>query len=209
MTVPACNVCNEAYSKDEKLAAAIICTVSFTDADGEAVAKGGRVYSRMQRDKALRKFIDVRLGSDGIFRADQAAIEILSRVMKKTAAGLLFHEYGRLVHPDKLSVIALEHAKNFDPAAFVELYRRDDGSWPEVTPSVRELERQVFAFEGMAPPHTTEWQIYIPEFFEYKFVRRSNRKLMCAMKLHDTLTVLLECPWPSRDGPRRKGKPRK
>jgi hypothetical protein len=30
-----------------------------------------------------------------------------------------------------------------------------------------------------------EWRIYIPKFFEYMFLRRSNSRLMCAMNLHD------------------------
>jgi hypothetical protein len=206
MTVPACTACNTGYSKDEELTEAIICIVSFTNADREAVAEGGRLYLKMQRHHALRDFIDERLGSDGNFYRDQAVIETVSRVMKKTATGLLFFEFGRLVHPDDLSVIALEHAKNVHPAAFAELHRRNDSLWAKVTPSGRELERQVFALEGIVPPHMPEWQVYIPEFFEYVFVRRSNRMLMCAVKLHDALTVLLECPWPSRAGPRRNGK---
>ena len=207
MTMPACTACNLAYAQDELRTAAIICTVSLTKADREAVAEGGWVYSAMQRDQVLRTFIGERLGADGIFRPDHLVLETLSRVMKKTAVGLLFWEFGRLVPRDSLSVIAIEHAKNIHPVALAELHRRDDALWAEVTHSGREIERQVIAVEGMVPPHMPEWRVYVPEFFEYMFLRRSNRMLMCAMKLHETLTVLLECPWPARGGPRRKGKP--
>jgi len=208
MTIPACAACNAAYSEDETRAAVIICTVSFTESDRRAVAKGGWVYSAMQRNQILRKFVNDRLGSDGIFRPDHVIIETLSRVMKKTAAGLLFFEFGRLIHPNDLSVIAIEHAKNVQPEAIVELHRRDDNLWTEVTPSGRELEKQAMAACGLVPRHMPSWKVYLPEFFEYMFIKRSNKMLMCAMKLHDTLTVLLECSWPSRAGPRRRGKPR-
>ena len=91
--------------------------------------------------------------------------------------------------------------------ALAELHRRDDGLWAEVTPSGRELERQAMAVCGMIPRNMAEWRVYIPEFFEYMFMRRSNKMLLCAMKLHDALTILLECPWPAGAGPRRHGKP--
>lgn len=206
MTVPSCTACNLAYAQDEQRATAIICIVSFTKADCEAVVEGGWVYSAMQQDQVLRKFIGERLGADGSFRPDHLALEILSRVMKKTAVGLLFWEFGRLVPRDSLSVITIEHAKNIHPVALAEIHRRDDALWAEVTPSGRELERQVMAVKGMVPPHMPKWRVYVPEYFEYMFLRRSNRMIMCAMKLHEALTVLLECPWPARAGPRRKGK---
>jgi len=159
------------------------------------------------RRKAMRDFINARLGSDGIFRPDQAVITTIARVMTKTTTGLLFHEYGRLVPIDEIEVIAIEHAKNVDPSAFAEQHRRDDALSAEVTPTGRELTRQVIALYGHKPPYMSEWRVYLPEFFEYMFVQRSNGKLLTVLKLHDALTVLLECPWPSAAGPRRRGKP--
>lgn len=207
MTVPACTACNVAFSNDELRAAAVICSVSFTSADREAVAEGGWVYGAMERDKALKRFINERLDANGYFQVDQTVIETLSRIFVKTAVGLLFFEFGRILNRGDISLLALEHAKNVDPSAFVELHRRNDGGWAEVTPSGRELERQVMAVEGLRPAHMSEWRAYVPGYFEYLFIRRSNRMLLCALKLHDALTVLLECPWPSRAGPRRRGKP--
>jgi len=209
MTVPACTPCNGGFSADELRVAAVVCTVSFTQNDREAVAPGGWVHSAMQADRALQEFISSRLGDDGIFRPDQIVYETVSRIMVKTAAGLLFHEFGRLVPLDKLCIVALEHAKNVHPAALVELHRRDDGGWAEVTPSGRELERQVLAVYGEQPSHMPEWRVYVRDYFEYLFIRRSNNQLLTAMKLHDALTILLECPWPSRAGPRRGGRPPK
>jgi hypothetical protein len=79
----------------------------------------------------------------------------------------LFFEFGRLVHPNDLTVIAIEHTKNVHPTAAVELHRRNDSLWAEVTPSGRELERQVMAACGLKPRHMPPWKIYFPEFFEY------------------------------------------
>ncbi len=172
-------------------------------------APGGWVHSAMQSDRALREFVNSRLGDDGIFRPDQVICQMVSRIMAKTAAGILFHEFGRLISLDNLHIIAMEHAKNVHPSALVELYRRDDGAWAEVTPSGRELERQVFAAYGEQPPHMPEWRLYVRDFFEYMFIRRTNNTLLTAMKLHNALTILVECPWPSRAGPRRKGRPPK
>lgn len=200
MTVPACSSCNASYSADEQRAAAIVSTISFTREDRKAVAEGGWLYSALQRDKVLKNFIADRLAPDGMFRVDRALVETLTHVFKKTAVGLLYFEFGRLIHAEDLSVIAFEHAKNIHPLAFVELYRRDDAAWSEVTPSGRELERQVLAVCGMIPKYMPGWRVYIPEFFEYMFLRRSNKMLLCAMKIHDALTVLLECPWPTSAG---------
>jgi hypothetical protein len=161
----------------------------------------------MERDPSLSDFVSARLGADGVFRTDAAVMQVISRIATKTAAGLLFHEFGRVVPLADISLVAVDHFKNLRPSALAELHRRDDALWAEVTPSGRELERQVFAWDGQEPPHMPKWRIYVPEFFEYMFLRRSNNMLLTALKLHDALTVLLECPWPSRAGPRRKGRP--
>ena len=207
MTIPACSTCNGGYAVDEMRLAAVVCTVSFTKRDREAVATGGWVHSAMQSDSALCEFISSRLGVDGVFRPDEVIFQIASRIMAKTATGLLFHEFGRLVPPRRLKIIAIEHAENVHPLALIEQHRRDDGGWAEVTPSGRELERQVLALYGEPPPNMPRWRVYVPDFFEYMFIRRSNNTLLTAMKVHNALTVLVECPWPSRTGPRRGGRP--
>lgn len=209
MTVPACKVCNTGFSSDELRAAAVVCTVSFTKADREAVAPGGWVHSAMERDKALKRFIDSRLQPDGIFMPDEEVIQALHRVAKKTAIGLLFYEFGKILRPTELEVIALDHAKNIHPSALVEAHRRNDSLFAEVTPSGRELERQVMALCGLEPRHMPRWKVHIQQFFEHMFIKRSNDRMLCAMKFHDTLTILVECPWPSDAGPRRVGKPRR
>jgi hypothetical protein len=208
MTVPACSVCNNAYSNEENYVAAMIGTVGFTKGDREAVAEGGWIHSSMQRDNKLRKFVTDRLGADGVFRPDRQVLDLVHRIMKKTATGLLFFEFGRIVPPDDLCVIAVEHAKNILASALVESYRLDDDGFAEVTPSGRGLERQVMAIYGLEPKHMTKWRVLAPEYFEFMFIKRSNQKLMCAMKVHDVLNVLLECPWPSGSGPRRRGRSR-
>jgi hypothetical protein len=163
----------------------------------------------MEGDAALREFISSRLGSDGMFRLDQLVIATISRIMTKTAVGLVFHEFGRLVPMHEIRVVAIEHARNINPAALTELHRRDDGYWAELTPSGRELERQVFAAYGHEPPNMPDWRVYVPGYFEYMFIRRTNSRLLVSLKLHDAITVVLECPWPSGAGPRRGGKPRR
>ena len=207
MTIPACRACNAGYSQDEVRAAAVVSTVSFTASDRRATAPGGWLHTAMNRDQALARFIADRMGDDGIFQVDEIVVKTLSRVMIKSAVGLIFFEFGRIVPRDHVTVLAIEHAKNVVPEAMMELFRCVDGGWAEVTPSGRELEREVMAVAGIPPRHTTPWKIYVPDFFEYNFLRRSNNTLLCAMKLHEALTVLVECPWPSRAGPRRRGKP--
>jgi hypothetical protein len=207
MTVPACSRCNFEFSQDEARTAAVVCTVSFTQADRVAVASGGWIHLAMQRDPALGDFIGKRLAPDGVFRPDSAVIDPISRVLAKTTAGLLFHEFGRVVSMRDLVLLAVEHTRNVHPSTLAETYRRDDSTWGEVTPSGRELERQVIGVYGQEPPHMPKWRVYVPDFFEYMFLRRTNGMLLTAIKLHDALTVLMECPWPSRAGPRRKGRP--
>jgi hypothetical protein len=208
MTVPACRRCNTSFQQGELCAAAILCTVSFTTADRAAVAQGGWANTAIERDRALADFIEERMGPDGIFRVDRTVVDIFSRVITKTAVGLLFYEFGRPIPRERLHIIGIEHSANVQADAFVECHRRIDAGWAEVTPSCRELERQVMALSGLAPRHMPKWKVYVPGFFEYIFIRRTNGKLLCAMKLHDTLIVVTECPWPSMRGPKRGGKPR-
>ncbi|MBL9085435.1 MAG: hypothetical protein JNK76_26760 [Planctomycetales bacterium] len=155
----------------------------------------------------MNEFITSRLDNNGIFHPDTEVMRVFRRIMEKTITGLLFHEFGRLVSTSEVDVIAIEHAENTHPLALVESHRRDDSGWAEVTPSGRELERQVLAVYGQAPRNMPKWRTYVPDYFEYMFIRRSNNMLLTAMKLHNALTVIAECPWPNRAGPRRKGKP--
>ena len=207
MTVPACQRCNGGYSTEETLTAAVVATVSFGEYDRRATREGGWLDSAKKKDISLARFLDERLGADGIFKVDERVIQCLSRVLTKTAVGLIFFEFGLIVPKENICLVGLEHAKNILPDAFVEQFRRSDNAWAEVTPSGRELERQVMALAGLRPPHTSPWKTYIAGFFEYKLIRRSNQTLLCAMLLHDSVTALFESPWPSQAGPRRRGKP--
>jgi hypothetical protein len=141
MTVPACAQCNVNFSADEKRAAAVICTVSFTEADRLAVAPGGWMDQDIQRDASLRRLLNERLGPDGFFQIDELIVQIFTRVMSKTALGLLFHEYGRPIPLNQIKLLGIEHAHNIEPSAFVEINRHEGLEYAEVSPSGRELER--------------------------------------------------------------------
>lgn len=209
MTVPACFRCNNNFSQDEMRVAAVLCTVSFTAADRAATSPGGWIHEALERDRALREFVNVRLDANGVFHPDAEVIQVFSRVMTKTAAGLLFYEFGRTIPVSEISFITVGHTKNIHPSALAESCRRDDGGWAEVTKSGRELERQAIAFSGDEPPHMPDWRTYVPGYFEYLFLRRSSGTLLTAVKLHDALTVILDSPWPAAAGPRRGGRPRR
>jgi hypothetical protein len=77
----------------------------------------------MQRDESLRQFVSSRQGADGMFRLDQEVTSTIERIAKKTAFGLLFQEYGRLVPFSDLQVIAMQHANNVHPNALTEQHR--------------------------------------------------------------------------------------
>lgn len=161
MTVPACSRCNVGFSQDELRTAAVISTVSFLESDRLAVAPGGRIYEQMARNPKLGDFVSSRLGQDGIFQADLGVKSVIARVMTKTTAGLLFYEFGRIVPLSDISVLAMEHARNANPSALAEMYRRDDNGWAEVTPSGRMLERQALSFLGYTSPHMPKWRVDI------------------------------------------------
>jgi hypothetical protein len=207
MTMPACAACNGGFSKDEVFVAAVVSTVSFTEADRVSVAPGGRIWSAMNHDRSLKEFVESRMDANGNFHPDAEVMRMIHRVAAKTAAGVLFHEFGRVVPIGQVSLVDVNHAKNIHPSALAELNRRDDGLWAEVTPSGRELERHAFAFHGEEPPHMPKWRTYVRGYFRYMFVRRSNHKILVAMNLHEALIMLVEAPWPSRRGPHRDGQP--
>ncbi len=204
MTIPACKTCNRSFSDDENLLKAIILTVSFNPADIQESNENGWLFQKKRRDKKLRDFIDSRLTEDGIFLLDQNAFDVIARIATKTTVGLLLYEFGRVVSMADVCVVGLEHTKNYDPTAFAEIHRRDDGLCPEITSSGRELERQVQAMFGIPSKNTAKWKIFIPDYFEYLFMERSNGKLLTGLNFHNAITILLECPWPSMAGPNRK-----
>lgn len=209
MTIPACETCNTGFSADEMRVAAVVSTVSFMPQDRQALGVGGWIHSAMRLDRTLNEFITSRLDDNGIFHADAEVMRAFRRIMSKTVTGLLFHEFGSLASNNSVDVLAIEHAENVHPLAMVERYRRTHSHLAEVTPSCRELERQVLAMCGEVPTSMPKWRIYVPDYFEYMFIRRSNSMLLTAMKIHNALTVVAECPWPNKAGPRRKGKPPK
>ena len=96
MTIPACGACNAGYSQVEVRAAAVASTVSFTASDRRATAPGGWLHTAMNRDQALARFIADRMGDDGIFQVDEIVVKTLSRVMIKSAVGLIFSESGQI-----------------------------------------------------------------------------------------------------------------
>lgn len=207
MTVPACAACNAGFAADETRAAAIITTVSFTAADRVATAPGGWLHSAKSGDRALARFIEDRIGADARFMPDDEAMRVLSRILIKTVVGLVFFEYGRIIPRGQLEVVGIEHSRNTIPDAFLEANRHVGVGWAEVTPSGRELERQVLAAFGLPPKVATTWTEYVPEFFAYIFIKRSDQTLLCGVRLHDALTALVRCPWPAAAGPLRTGKP--
>ena len=189
--------------------AAVVCTVSFTDGDRIAVAPGGWVHSAMQRDIALRDFINTRFGADGVFRPDGAVMEAISRVMTKTAAGLLFHEFGRMVPLRDIALVAVEHAQNVPPSALAESYRRDDAGWAEVRPSGRELERQVVALSGHEPPNMPKWRVYRSVVLRVYVSSPLESHALDGDETSRRADGAAGVPMASRAGPRRKGRPRK
>lgn len=207
MTVPACPACNNRFSLMEERAAAVIATVSFRGEDQAATRPGGWLHRAKESDAALAQFIGSRVNKDGFFQVDHEVKDTLATVMAKTAVGLLFHEFGRIVTLESITLAGLEHARNILPEAFLEMHRQEGHGFAEVTPSGRELERQIQALLGLRPRHSAIWKIYVPGYFEYAFIRCSDQTMLCGMKVHDALTGVVRCPWPSRAGPRRRGAP--
>lgn len=207
MTVPACAHCNQEYSNDEQRFRAILAAVSFAEEDRVAFGDGGEVFRAMEKDARLRELIHNRLSNDGFFQVDDEILQIVSRVMAKTAAGILFYEFGKVVPIQELRFVGVSHSSSIEPTAFIEQHRRNDALYEEVTPSCRQLERQVLAMMGHAPRNMPKWKDYVPGSFAYMFLRRSNQRILVAMNVHQCLTVLVEGPWPKSAGPRRGGKP--
>jgi hypothetical protein len=87
MTVPACAACNASYAKLEDRTAAIVATVSFTDADKLATVEGGWLHSARRRDRSLARFIDDRIDQDGYFRLDEEAYRVLAAILTNERGG--------------------------------------------------------------------------------------------------------------------------
>lgn len=208
MTIPACIDCNHGFHIDEIRVAAVVHVVSFTDADRAAMKDGGWVHSAIHGDRVLEAFIANRMDEAGVFHPDHEVFDAFRRIMTKTTTGLLFHEFGRIVRPEEITMLGVEHTHSIPASAFVELHRAVSSGYPEVTPSVRQLERQVLAMYGQETPTMPKWSIYLKGYFEYILMRREDSRMLVGLLLHDALTIALDVPWPGTAGPRRNGKPR-
>ncbi len=226
ITLPACRECNSGFSFDESLVKTMI---AITSKHPELVAErrpGGRVERTMARDARLRSIIESARRADGNYELAGELLASFDRVMRKTAQGLFFGLYERLVPKDQVEVRLVSDQRFLTPERVIDQMRppqfRDitDEPLPAITPCSWPVREPVFfvtvqpATGGnpvqrlfrLARETPVDWIEFQPGVFRFAFVMSDDHQAVCVLDLWKTLVVAVAAPWPDRRGPMRRGR---
>lgn len=190
-TVPACQTCNNSFSKDEEYIKDAICHVGFTDILQDKL-KNGSTHRALQRKEKYQKLFDKSHNhmNDGkiYFTPDKKRFE---KVILKIAKGLFLTKYKRYPDNIKFSVRYIEHTKHIPLMLRQLTYKRrvfkEEGMWPEV--GSRELEIAVTNTPSLLP-----WTSIQPEIFE--FLLRpdpdDSKYNLLLINFHETVWALVQ-----------------
>jgi hypothetical protein len=97
LTLPACKSCNNRYSKHENLVRAVIGFAGVHEKLEKERQPGGRLLRSLERDPKLRSQIESARREDGAIQLVGDVLIAFDEVFKKTARGLFWGLYDRLV----------------------------------------------------------------------------------------------------------------
>jgi len=226
ITLPACKKCNSGFSFDEDVVKTLI---ALTSTHPDLVAErepGGRIERAMARDKRFRSVIEEARREDGNYEMAGELLASFDRVMKKTAQGLFFGLYQRLVSAHEIEVLFISDQRFATPDQVVDQIRpplfRDitDEPLPEITPSSWPVREPIFFVTLQTEPGTPPlqrlfrmvretpvvWEDFQPDVFRFGFVKSESGRAVCVMDLWKTLVVAVAAPWPDSRGPLRRGR---
>ncbi|MCY2930187.1 MAG: hypothetical protein NTV86_11965 [Planctomycetota bacterium] len=190
-TIPACHKCNERFSEDEEVVEAVLAHVSFEE-DLMRERRGGKVARAIDRNPKLKASTEGQTDENGRFRVTKKTLGKVSRVAEKTVQGLYFRRYERMLAPQDVTVLAIEHQHQVSVDQMIKQFCGPE-SWPDVTRDGKALERAALAHLGDIK---VDWEDYQPGVFRFAFFKGRRSRLVCLLDLHQTLVVAVECPRP-------------
>ena len=173
-TVPACLACNRRFSMHEQYTIALLAQIGTSRALGNKVDAGGAVDRAFERSPAFeQRFID-RLSVDESGRVlIEPEVERVELVLRKVVAGLYRLRYGRTASMESLGPV---------------------GFWPYNLDDQVPVQALLEAYTERFKPK--RWAVVQRGVFEYMFVRRTDGRLSCVVRWHETLWVTCIVPWP-------------
>lgn len=226
ITLPACQDCNGGFSFHEGVVRALLTIVGTRP---ELVAErqaGGRLDRALQRDVRLRGVLDQALQPNRSYQLAGELLVAFQRVLRKTAQGLFFAMYERLVPAEQVQLIRVfdqrmvsreEVVADLRPNPLVDI---TDEPVSEISPSSWHVREPIFIMEmrpleGGSPSKRAfrlkrdeepEWISFQSNVFEFAFVKREQEGIACVIELWETLIVAVAAPWPDDRGPLRRGR---
>jgi hypothetical protein len=222
ITLPACRACNSGFSFHESLVKALL---AITTSNPDFAIERERVARSLARDKRLRSTIDSARRPDGNYELSGPILDSVERVMRKTAQGLFFGLYDRLLSARDIQLQFVSDQRFITPEQLVDEIRpgslRDitDQPLPAITPSCWMVREPVF-FVKFGNPNLgfverifrlvretpIDWVDFQRGVVRFAFIKSDARTAVCVLDLWKTLVVSLKAPWPARRGPLRRGK---
>src|SRR4030095_13901848 len=105
ITLPSCTACNSGFSFAENVVKTVL---TLTSGHPELAAErqpDGRVHRALARDAKLRSIVEGSRRPDGNFELAGEMGEYFERVFRKTAQGLFFGLYDRVIPSKKIQVL--------------------------------------------------------------------------------------------------------
>lgn len=226
MTFPACQKCNNDYSFDENVVRAILTLVSTHPHLVSECKPNGRLSRALARDKRLQGVLARSRQPDGNYGLTDEIMRAFQRVFCKTAQGLFFGLYERLVPKDQLHLIRVENRRLMSPDDLILELRPSplqditDKPLSAISPNSWHTREPIYIMElqpvNGGPPvrrvfHLTretpaEWGMFQDGIFQYTFIKREEGGIVCVLNLWKTLLIAVAAPWPDGRGPIRRGK---
>jgi hypothetical protein len=226
LTLPACKRCNNQYSPHENLVRAIIGLVGVHEKLVAERQHDGRLFRALERDAKLRGQIDAARRDDGAIQLVGDVGLAFDTVFKKTARGLFWGLYGRLVPIEDLFLHMVSDQRFQTVDSVITEIRPSpleditDKPMSEISPNSWHTRQPVFFMKlapagGGAPQQrifrlvretAVDWICYQEGIFRVGFVKSKEGKAACVFDLWKSITVVVTAPWPDGRGPIRKGK---
>jgi hypothetical protein len=174
-TVPSCKDCNNRYSRDEEYLLAILSSCGFTPKLLSKVNDGGVVDRMLTRDvkmdDRLNKSMSVLNGRVYIL----PEMDVVNRVLIKIALGLYVDRYKKGKRPalKDFEIMFLSHVNHEDA-------------------------QKIFAMAHTEKFQPRRWRHIQKGVFSYMFMRnwlwRDFDRLVCIVKMHETIIAAIRCP---------------
>lgn len=225
ITLPACMECNNGFSFDENVVRAFLSLIGNHPHLVEERKPGAWLERTLQRSPKIKQILEAARQPGGRYSLTGNLLESVKRVSSKTAQGMFYGLYDRVVPKEDLTLIRIEDQREttvedviiaIRPNPLVDitdepLSEISPHSWharqPIITmelvdPATRQKCQRVFRLVRDTP---TEWFPFQENTFRAVVVKCDDG-CACIMDLWKTLIITVKAPWADDRGPLRRGR---